>query len=96
MLSFIKQCEFQKKWLLAKIKKKTMSRRVNSKFHEYAPIICDSGRVLYFTSRRSDTKGKSLNPADQQYFEDIYIAKWNPKINDWDSTTNKIRKFTWF
>ena len=91
----IQQCEFAKKEMASgkKSKRKTMSRRVNSKFHEYAPIICDSGKVLYFTSRRSDTKGKSLNPADQQYFEDIYIAKWNPKIKDWDSTTNKIKKF---
>ena len=49
--------------------------------------------MLYFTSRRADTKGKSLNPADQQYFEDIYIAKWNPEIKDWDSITNKIKRF---
>ena len=46
--------------------------------------------IFIFHIRRSDTKGKSLNPADQQYFEDIYIAKWNPKINDWDSTTDKL------
>jgi len=91
----IQQCVFAKKELESgkKTKRKVISRRINSKYHEYAPMIADSGKVLYFTSRRADTKGKSLNPSDQQYFEDIYIAKWNDEISDWDSVTNKIKRF---
>ena len=91
----IQQCQFAKKEMNSgrKTKRKVISRRVNSKYHEYSPVLADSGKVLYFTSRRADTKGKSLNPADQQYFEDIYIAKWNPEIKDWDSITNKIKRF---
>ena len=91
----IQQCVFAKKEVESgkPTKRKVISRRINSKYHEYAPILTDSGKVLYFTSRRADTKGKSLNPSDQQYFEDIYIAKWNSKISDWDSITNKIPRF---
>ena len=46
--------------------------------------------MLYFTSRRSDTKGSRINPDDQEYFEDVYRAVWNETTQKWDSITNDI------
>ena len=89
----IQQVEFAKKELLndKSIKKSILSRSVNSNYAEYGPILADSGQVLYFTARKSDTKGRTMNTDDQDYFEDIYEAKWNSETKDWDSITNALK-----
>jgi tetratricopeptide (TPR) repeat protein len=89
----IQQVEFAKKELLndKSIKKSILSRSVNSNYAEYGPILADSGQVLYFTARKSDTKGRTMNTDDQDYFEDIYEAKWNSETKDWDSISNALK-----
>ena len=89
----IQQVEYaQKEFLKNKSeKKRLLSRTVNSNYAEYGPILADSGNVLYFTARKSDTKGRTMNEDDQDYFEDIYVAEWNKQINDWDSVTNALK-----
>jgi Tol biopolymer transport system component len=89
----IQQVEYaQKEFLKNKSeKKRLLSRTVNSNYAEYGPILADSGNVLYFTARKSDTKGRTMNEDDQDYFEDIYMAEWNEQINDWDSVTNALK-----
>lgn len=89
----IQQVEFAMKEKAANkpVKKSILSRNVNSNYAEYAPILADSGRVLYFTARKSDTKGRTMNVEDQDYFEDIYMSLWNAEINDWDSVTNALK-----
>lgn len=89
----IQQVEFALKEKAANkpVKKSILSRNVNSNYAEYGPILADSGRVLYFTARKSDTKGRTMNTDDQDYFEDIYMSLWNAEINDWDSVTNALK-----
>ena len=89
----IQQVEFALKEKAANkpVKKSILSRNVNSNYAEYGPILADSGRVLYFTARKSDTKGRTMNTDDQDYFEDIYMSLWNTEINDWDSLTNALK-----
>ncbi len=89
----IQQVEFAMKEKAANkpVKKSILSRNVNSNYAEYGPILADSGRVLYFTARKSDTKGRTMNVEDQDYFEDIYMSLWNAEINDWDSVTNALK-----
>lgn len=89
----IKQVEFalNEKAANKPIKKSILSRNVNSNYAEYGPILADSGRVLYFTARKSDTKGRTMNFDDQDYFEDIYMSFWNQAISDWDSVTNALK-----
>lgn len=89
----IQQVEFALKEKAANIpiKKSILSRNVNSNYAEYGPILADSGRVLYFTARKSDTKGRTMNSDDQDYFEDIYMSFWNSEIKDWDSVTNALK-----
>ena len=54
-----------------------MNVEVNSEFNEYAPVLTHGGKVLYFVGRRDNTTGGLKNPDDEQYFEDIYQAKWD-------------------
>ncbi|HEX8546966.1 MAG TPA: tetratricopeptide repeat protein [Cytophagaceae bacterium] len=55
---------------------------INSKFADFSPAINADETMLVFTSRRENTIGGHLDPNDNLYFEDIYIAKkengvWN-------------------
>ena len=47
---------------------------VNTAAPEYSPIFFFKDSMLYFTSRREDTKGGDKNPLNQLYFEDVYSA----------------------
>lgn len=69
-----------------------LTGNVNSGYNDYGPVVYNGGKAMYFTSRRSNTTGGGQNPSDQQFFEDIYSAKWNPESNEWDSITNNIGK----
>lgn len=73
-------------------KRELLKGPVNSGYDDYAPIKVPEVMKLYFVSRRPDTKGGGLNPDDQRYFEDIYVASWNDKEGIWDSVTNEMGK----
>ena len=90
----LEECRFAKSEML---KNKPFARKlvpgdVNTEFNEYAPILTQNGSVLYFAGRKSNTTGGMKNPDDEQFFEDIYRAKWNAQFKMWDSITNKIDK----
>lgn len=87
----IENCAYASNELSKGIGKRTQLRGdVNSGFNEYAPILVNNGKVLYFTSRRANTTGGKMNPDDQEYFEDVYRAVWNDKNKMWDSVSNKV------
>ena len=72
--------------------KELLPGEVNSGFSDYSPVLAPNNKELYFVSRRPDTKGGGLNPSDQNYFEDIYLAKWNGVDQKWDSVSNDIER----
>lgn len=58
---------------------------INSKHHDYSPVISADEKTLIFTSRREGSKGGNVDAAGQ-YFEDIYISqkvdgKWTAPKN---------------
>lgn len=66
----------------------SVSEKINTGYQEYGALVNHTCDTLYFTSKRSDTKGGGINPDDQEYYEDIYMAV---KINGvWDSVTNVL------
>ncbi len=48
---------------------------VNSSEPEYSPVFFLEDSILYFTSRRENTTGGRLNPADMKYYEDVYMSR---------------------
>ena len=48
---------------------------VNSEYDDYGAIIAPNDSLLYFTSRRPNSKKTDRNPYDNKYYEDIYVAK---------------------
>ena len=72
--------------------KNRLNGDVNSGFDDYGAILADSGKVIYFTSRRSNTTGGGVNPDDERYFEDVYKATWDETTQEWSDVTNKLGK----
>lgn len=70
----------------------TISEPVNSKFHDYAPVLGPDGKTLYFTSRRNNTTGGTVNPGDNIFFEDIFKAEWNESKKTWVTASNKVSR----
>ncbi len=64
---------------------RNMGTLLNSKDHDYCPIITADGNTMYFTSRRAGSTGNMRDPSGQ-YFEDIYMAKRVDEI--WSNATN--------
>jgi Tol biopolymer transport system component len=88
----IDQCLFAKNEMAgSKTSMRTnLTGEVNSAQNEYCPVLTNKGTVLYFASRRADTKGGIMNPDDEEYFEDVYRAVWNPTSGTWDSVSNDL------
>ena len=59
------------------------SRKINTKYEEYGAILAYGGKRLYFTGRQPETTGNNMNPDDQKFFEDIYMANWDEKSKNW-------------
>ena len=64
---------------------RNMGALLNSKDHDYCPIITADGNTMYFTSRREGSTGAMRDPSGQ-FFEDIYMAKRVDEI--WSNATN--------
>jgi tetratricopeptide (TPR) repeat protein len=88
----IKECNYAKEELSKSLKsrRKLIQGEVNSGFNDYAPVLSSDGKTLFFTGRRNNTTGGLSNPDDEQYFEDIYQAKWNEELKIWDSVSNDL------
>ncbi len=88
----IEECYFAKEQMKdsVKFKKTRLVGDINSGFDDYGVILTDDGKVIYFTSRRSNTTGGGVNPDDERYFEDVYKVTWDEETNEWTDITNKL------
>jgi outer membrane protein OmpA-like peptidoglycan-associated protein/tetratricopeptide (TPR) repeat protein len=62
-----------------------MGPSINTIYREYSPFINADESVMIFTSRRENTIGGKIDPQDQIYYEDLYIANRN-EDNTWKVT----------
>lgn len=65
-----------------KARLKNMGDSINSPFADYDPFISLDESNLYFTSRRSSTKGGGKAEVDGEYYEDIYVS--HKKNGKWE------------
>src|SRR5688572_16039983 len=76
--------ELSKKPIHVKIE--NLGVAINTKGHEYTPLITADESQLFFTSRRMGNIGRETDYEDLDYFEDIYVSE---KINDrWTTARN--------
>ncbi len=83
---------YAKEFASVENKRKPISGDINTNYNDYSAVVSGNGKTLYFSSRRSNTTGGKLNPDDQEYFEDVYRARWSAEKNTWDSITNKLER----
>jgi len=62
---------------------RNMGDSINSEYPEYNPSLTADGNTLIFTSRRPETTGKTQDPNDGLFMEDIYISHKNPHTGKW-------------
>ncbi len=69
------------------VKIKNMGGKINKAFPDYTPAISGDGKLLMFTSRRSNSTG-GLVFKDLFHFEDVYYSTWNEEKNRWNRAKN--------
>ncbi len=83
----IEQCKLAKEMVANPVNVDIINMaEINSEFPEYCPVITADESRIYFTARRPDCTGSSVDPNDGQYYEDIYTSKfidgkWQNPVN---------------
>lgn len=62
-----------------------LGEKINSRWHDYTPLITTDGKTLFFTSNRSSSTGGKKLP-DGSYYEDIYYCYWQD--GEWSEPKN--------
>jgi len=65
------------------VKIKNLGSDINSEYDDGSPQITADGKIVFFTSRRPDTKGGGIDPNTGQYYDDIYTSTWNDETSKW-------------
>jgi tetratricopeptide (TPR) repeat protein len=86
----LRQCEtakyMQKNPVNAKIT--NLGPNINSEYVDASPSISADQNTLIFTSRRKENTGGKICISNEQYFDDIYISRWDNKKNEWAKAEN--------
>ncbi len=67
--------------LESNISVENLGGNVNSEYPEYRPLITSDGSFILFTAMRAKSAGSMLDPFNNQYYEDIYISRY--ENNNW-------------
>ncbi|HON98651.1 MAG TPA: OmpA family protein, partial [Bacteroidales bacterium] len=72
----IKECENGKELIKNPLylKISNIGSTINSIYPDYAPVISNDEKILFFTSRRASTTGGKRDPKDNKYYEDIFMV----------------------
>ncbi len=83
---YLAQCKFAKEMMAqpVNVKIENLGEDINSRFDDYTPSITADGKMMVFTSRRSDTKGGAIDESgDYKFFEDIYYTSYDEATKKW-------------
>ncbi|PLX11912.1 MAG: hypothetical protein C0594_03010, partial [Marinilabiliales bacterium] len=85
----LKQCLTAKELMKnpVNVKIKNVGKNINSEYTDANPSITADGKTLIFTSRRPGTTGGKIDPSVEEYYDDIYMSKWDDKTNSWGPCT---------
>lgn len=68
-----------------------MGPEVNSPTDDFGLVPAPDGKTLFFTSRRSDTNGASVDLlGDFKFFTDIYFCTWDSVNGKWNEADNDL------
>ncbi|MBI5218859.1 MAG: PD40 domain-containing protein [Bacteroidia bacterium] len=83
------QCQTAKEMMSkpVDVKIKNIGQSVNSKYTDANPSITADGKTFIFTSRRPNAKGDNIDPNTDDYYDDVYISKWEDAAKTWAQAT---------
>ncbi len=86
----LRQCETAKYMMANPVKAtiKNLGKNINTEYVDASPSITADQQTLIFTSRRKENTGGAICEANEQYYDDIYISKWDDKNNEWGKAEN--------
>lgn len=81
----VNQCKFAREQLAKpqNVTFRNLGTKINTDVIESNPSVSADGKLLIFTSRRDDTEGGKVDVNNNQYYEDIYIARIDSITKDW-------------
>ena len=87
---FLRQCETAKymKNNPVDVKIILLDENINSKYVDASPSVTADEKTLIFTSRREENIGGEKSKTNEQYYDDIYISKWDTDKNKWGKAEN--------
>ena len=62
---------------------KNLGKLINTPYTDASPSVTADNKTLIFTSRRPETTGGKIDPAVEEYFDDIYISTWDDNTKAW-------------
>jgi len=67
---------------------KNLGKNINTKYVDASPSLTADQQTLIFTSRRKENLGGEICPSNEQYYDDIYVSKWNTETKEWSKAEN--------
>lgn len=64
-----------------------LGKKINSKYHDYSPVVSADESVMIFTSRRDNSTGGKID-MHGFYFEDLFISKKDKENEEWGAPRN--------
>lgn len=80
------QCHTAKELMASPVDVKitNLGKNINSEFTDACPSVSADGKVLIFTSRRPETTGGLIEPANEEYYDDIYMSTYSDATKTWE------------
>ena len=87
---YLRQCLTAKEMMAnpVNVKIRNLGKAINSKYVDAAPSITADGKTLIFTSRRKENIGGKIDPATEDYYDDVWVSHWNDETKTWGKAEN--------
>ena len=87
---YIKQCYTAKELMNSpvNVEIKNLGPHINTQYTDANPYVTADGKTFIFTSRRPDNIGGKIDPAVNEYYDDIYVTTYNEETKCWNTPKN--------
>ncbi len=88
--NYIRQCYTAKELINSPVNVAitNMGPNINTQYTDANPYITADGKTFIFTSRRPENIGGKIDPAVNEYYDDIYITTYNEETHTWNPAKN--------
>jgi len=87
---YLRQCLTAKELMAnpVNVKITNLGSNINSKYVDASPSVSADGKILIFTARRPENVGGKIDYYTEDYFDDLYISKYDDATKSWGKAEN--------